>query len=118
MPPQQNKKKNPMKLNKLQLRTLVLAQVLARDPETTRADEATGEVTLLRLPHAHGNHVHVGEFTVAARDASGFSNPAVWVALERRGLGRADDVLTVTLTKEGLEYDTGLGERFLKPSDH
>jgi hypothetical protein len=37
MPP----KKNPLKLNKLQLRTLALAQVLARDPETGLKDEAS-----------------------------------------------------------------------------
>ncbi|MBL6958618.1 MAG: hypothetical protein ISR52_06535 [Rhodospirillales bacterium] len=114
MPP----KKNPLKLNKLQLRTLVLAQVIAEDPGLVRRDEATGEVTLLSLPHAHGNHVHVGGFTVSAREASGFSNPAVWTALERKGLARADDSLTVTLTAAGLAYDTGLGHHFLEPSDH
>ncbi len=35
MPP----KKNPLKLNKLQLRTLTLAQLLARDPGLVRRDE-------------------------------------------------------------------------------
>ncbi len=48
MPP----KKNPLKLNKLQLRTLILAQLLAQDPSLARRDEATGLVTLLRIPHA------------------------------------------------------------------
>ncbi len=38
MPP----KKNPLKLNKLQLRTLTLAQLLAQDPSLARRDEATG----------------------------------------------------------------------------
>jgi hypothetical protein len=114
MPP----KKNPLKLNKLQLRTLALAQILADDPDVARKDEASGEVTLLSLPHAHGDHVHVGQFTVSARDTSGFANPAVWTALARKGLARADDSMTVTLTAEGIAYDTGLGERFLAPSDH
>ena len=48
-------RKNPLKLNKLQLRTLALAQVLARD--SGRLDEASGEVTLSSLPHPHGDHV-------------------------------------------------------------
>ena len=114
MPP----KKNPLKLNKLQLRTLVLAQMLAGDADATRRDEATGDVTLLNVPHPHGDHVHVGSFVVSAREASGFNNPAVWTALARKGLARSGDALTVTLTAEGLTYDTGLGERFLAPSDH
>lgn len=110
-------RKNPLKLNKLQLRTLALAQVLAADPMGARRDEATGEATLLALPHAHGDHVHVGAFTVPARDASGLRNPAVWAALERKGLVRSDDGATITLTAAGLAYDTGFGERF-QASDH
>lgn len=111
-------RKNPLKLNKLQLRTLTLAQVIARDPQSAVADEATGEVRLMRLPHAHGDHVHVGEFVVAARDASGFSNPAVWVALGRKGLAKGDLASGIVITAEGLAYDTGLGEHFLSESDH
>ena len=76
-------KKNPLKLNKLQLRTLVLAQVLAKTPGMAEIEPETGDATLLQLPHAHGDHVHIGGFTVSAREASGFSNPAVWVALAR-----------------------------------
>jgi len=114
MPP----KKNPLKLNKLQLRTLALAQVLAADPAASETDTETGEVTLLQLPHAHGSHVHVGEFTVSARDASGFSNPAVWTVLERKGLARAGGLVCVVLTKQGRDYETGLGQSFLAHSDH
>ncbi|MBT6109202.1 MAG: hypothetical protein HOH64_03760, partial [Rhodospirillales bacterium] len=72
MPP----KKNPLKLNKLQLRTLALAQILAELPDITRVDDETGDITLLQLPHAHGDHMHIGEFVVSARDASGLTNPA------------------------------------------
>ncbi|MBT3660784.1 MAG: hypothetical protein HOB37_17300 [Rhodospirillaceae bacterium] len=111
-------KKNPLKLNKLQLRTLALAQVLAADEKSSTRDEATGDVTLLRLPHAHGDHVHIGGFVVSARDASGFSNPAVWTALERKGLSQASDGISVTLTVDGVGYDTGLGDRFMSKSDH
>jgi hypothetical protein len=114
MPP----KKNPLKLNKLQLRTLALAQVLAADDTLSRRDEASGDVTLLQLPSPHGNHVHIGQFVVSARDVSGFTNPAVWKALNRKELARVDDKLSVIITAAGVAYDTGLSERFLSPSDH
>jgi hypothetical protein len=111
-------KKNPLKLNKLQLRTLTLAQLLAQDPNLARRDETTGAVTLLQIPHAHGNHLHIGRFTVSTREASGLSNPAVWSALVRKRLARIDGPIAITLTAEGLSYDTGSGDRFLVPSDH
>ena len=113
-------KKNPLKLNKLQLRTLALCQVIARDPATSMKDDTTGQVTLSRLPHAHGNHVHVGAFVVSSKDASGFTNPAVWVALARKGLvaDSSQPGGPITLMPEGLDYDTGLGDKFLEPSDH
>lgn len=115
MPP----KTNPLKLNNLQNRTLVLVQVLANDPAIGLKDEDTGEVRLARLPHAHGDHVHVGKFVVSAKEASGFTNPAVWVALKRKGLVRTDDEAgTVFVTPEGLSYDTGLSHHFLEESDH
>lgn len=105
-------RKNPLKLNNLQLRTLVLAQVLAKDPASGNIDEATGEAHILNLPHAHGDHIHVGKFTVSARDASGLANAAVWVALTRKGLVKEGYPESIVLTKEGLEYDTGLGDHF------
>lgn len=111
-------RKNPLKLNNLQLRTLVLAQIIAKDPNSGSIDEATGDATLLRIPHAHGDHVHVGKFVVAARDASGFANPAVWVALDRKGLAREGYPASIVLTREGMEYDTGLSENFVEESDH
>ena len=114
MPP----RKNPLKLNALQLRTLALAQVVAAEPGMATHNAATGAATLTRVPHPHGDHVHVGRFTVSGRDASGFANPAVWVALARKGLARTDDIGTITITAEGLAYDTGLMERFAAPSDH
>ena len=115
MPP----KKNPLKLNKLQLRTLALAQVLARDPGMAQQDEASGEAALMRLPHAHGDHLHIGAFTVSTRDASGLTNPAVWAALARKGLSHSNNPTAVaTLTSDGLTYDTGLGRHFMTASDH
>ncbi len=114
MPP----KKNPLKLNKLQLRTLLLMQELARHPETATLDPGTGEATLNALPRPHGNHVHIGDFVVAASDISGFSNEAVWRALERKGLAKSGFPMTITLTATGLAYDTGLKDRLARPSDH
>lgn len=111
-------KPNPLKLNKLQARTLVLAQVIAREEDGAIRDAATGDAVLTKIPHAHGDHVHVGRFMVSARDASGFSNPAVWVALARKGLVRTADPRRIALTPAGQSYDTGLGDRFLSESDH
>ncbi len=113
MPP----KKNPLKLNKLQLRTLALCQVLARQEGLAQTDAESGDVTITQLPHAHGDHVHIGPFVVSARDISGFSNEAVWVALKRKGLAK-DALMGITLSGEGVAYDTGLNDKFLEASDH
>jgi hypothetical protein len=45
-----------------------------------------GGVALSRLPRPHGDHFHVGAALVLAKDASGLGNPAVFGALERKGL--------------------------------
>jgi hypothetical protein len=111
-------KKNPLKLNGLQLRTLALLQELARYPDAATKDEASGEVRIDALPHIHGNHVHIGRFVVSSRDASGLSNEAVWVALDRKKLARSDYPASLTLLPDGLTYDTGLTEQFLGHSDH
>ncbi|MCR6629309.1 MAG: hypothetical protein NVV74_04230 [Magnetospirillum sp.] len=113
MPP----KINPLKLNPLQAKTLVLFQELARYPETSQ-DTEDGEKVLTSLPHPHGNHFHVGARVVLTKDASGLSNPAAWVALERKGLIRGSFPYAVTLTKEGLAYDTGIADQILHGSDH
>jgi hypothetical protein len=111
-------KKNSLKLNKLQLRTLLLFQEMARHPKTSMQDPETGEVQLLAMPHIHGNHVHIGDLVVSSNDASGFSNKSVWSVLERKGLARSSFPLSITLTKEGVNYDTGLTEKMTQNSDH
>lgn len=112
-------KHNPLKLNPLQLRTLALLQELARHPSTATRDPQSGEATINHLPHVHGDHAHIGELVVSARDASGFSNPSVWAALERKGLVRGDfPHASITLTAAGLEYATGLGGIHADHSDH
>lgn len=114
MPP----KKNPLKLNPLQLRTLALLQEMARHPETSTHHPTTGEAFLSHIPHPHGDHFHIGRRVVAARDATGLHNAAVWAALERKGLARGSYPFALTLTKEGLAYDTGIADQILHGSDH
>jgi hypothetical protein len=93
-------------------------QELARHPGTSSPGPGKGEVTVRELPHPHGDHVHIGELVVSARDASGFANPAVWVALERKGLAKADFPIAITLTPAGLAYETGFAEALAHRADH
>jgi hypothetical protein len=108
---------NPLKLNTLQAKTLVLFQELARHPETASRLES-GEVFLNSLPKPHGNHFHLGSKVVASSDATGLENAGVWAALERKGLIRGNFPGALALTPLGLEYDTGLSHQILHGSDH
>lgn len=114
MPPKQN----PLKLNPLQLRTLTILQVLARDPNAARSGPGTGEITIERFPQPHDSHFHLGDGVVATKDASGLYNENVWHALERKGVARAEWPHRITLTAPGLTYDTGLFGELLRPSPH
>jgi hypothetical protein len=110
-------KKNPLNLNALQLKTLTLLQEFARLPGYTRPGEEPGSV-VVRLPHPHGDHFHLGEAVVATRDATGLRNPAVWVALERKGLIRSMDPNSAVVTPLGRDYETGLRETMLHKTGH
>ena len=110
--------KNPLGLNGLQLKTLTILQALA-EAEPGPIDEASGELVLDQLPHAHGDHVHVGHHVVSGRDASGLGNRAVWIALERKGLARAVAFpRVIALTPTGRAYDTGDGHAILHSHAH
>jgi hypothetical protein len=111
-------KRNPLKLNALQLKTLALLQELAKDPSTSSRVEETGEAVITNIPHPHGDHFHIGRRLVMARDATGLRNPAVWVALARKGLARYDYPLAIMLTKAGIEYDTGIADAILTGAEH
>ncbi len=113
MPP----KNNPLKLNPLQLRTLTLLQALARLP-SAGTPTANGEIMISQFPHAHGDHFHLGDALVMARDATGLLNEAVWNALTRKGVARAEWPHHITLTAEGLGYDTGEAKEILHRSSH
>ncbi len=110
-------KKNPLKLNSLQLKTLTLLQEVARQPDLTSTDEATGETIIRSLPHAHGNHFHIGRAVVMTADATGLGNPAVWAALARKGLIRQVEN-GYAITAAGAEYDTGMRDQIFHGSDH
>jgi len=109
---------NPLKLNPLQLRTLALFQVLARDPRSAGTGPGPGEMTIERFPQAHGSHLHIGDAVVSGRDATGLFNDKVWHALERKGLARSDWPHRITLTPAGLTYETGIGGEIFHASPH
>jgi hypothetical protein len=113
MPP----RRNPLNLNALQLKTLTLLQELARLAGKPDENEAGG-LAITELPDPHGDHFHLGEAIVAARDATGLRNPSVWAALERKGLIRPKLPEAVVLTPLGQEYDTGLRDTILHRAGH
>jgi hypothetical protein len=110
-------RRNPLQLNALQLKTLTLLQELARLPGFSRPADEAGEVAIAGLPRPHGDHFHLGDAVVAARDASGLSNPAVWAALERKGLVRPLEKGGAALTSLGRDYPTGLRAAILHNPD-
>ena len=109
---------NPLKLNPLQLKTLALLQELAGLPGHSRPADEAGEVMVGNLPHAHGDHFHLGDGVVASRDATGLSNEAAWVALERKGLIRSMFPMGAVLTVAGLGYQTGIRDAIMHRSNH
>jgi len=110
-------KRNPLNLNALQLRTLTLLQELARLPDYSRPGDEPGSVVIAGLPVAHGDHFHIGQAVVASHNATGLRNPAVWRALERKGLVHyLPDC--VVLTPLGIGYDTGLRKAILSVEGH
>jgi len=110
-------KLNPAKLNSLQLRTLTLLQAIARIPGASRPEE-DGGVAILQFPHAHGDHFHLGDHTVATSDATGLENQNVWNALSRKGLIRAEWPGQIAITAAGLAYETGMADQILHRGGH
>jgi len=111
-------KRNPLNLNPLQLKTLTLLQELARVAGKPSAEDESGGVAITELPDPHGDHFHLGEAVVAARDATGLRNASVWAALERKGLIVPQLLQAVILTALGQEYDTWLRETILHTAGH
>jgi hypothetical protein len=111
-------KNNPLNLNPLQLKTLTLLQAMARIDMFSQPGEVEGERDITSMPHAHGDHFHLGEYLVMARDATGLNNQAVWTALERKGLVRTNFPKSATMTVEGMTYDTGMAGEILHSGGH
>lgn len=111
-------KRNPLNLNPLQLKTLTLLQELARIAGQPEVADDGGGIAVTQLPDPHGDHFHLGEAVVAARDATGLRNPSVWAALERKGLIRPKLPEAVILTPLGQEYDTGMRDAILHRAGH
>ena len=106
-------KPNPLNLNALQSKTLVLLQAMARSERFTGPEPEPGHVLVTSMPHAHGDHFHLGDAVVQARDATGLSNQAVFVALQRKGLVKPHQPSGIVLTPAGLAYDTGIAGQVL-----
>jgi hypothetical protein len=105
-------KTNPAKLNPLQLRTLTLLQAIAQIPGAS-SSTPEGDTAITQFPHAHGDHFHLGDATVAAQDATGLENENVWNALARKGLIKAAWPDQIALTPDGVAYDTGIADQIL-----
>src|SRR5258708_24616804 len=108
---------NPVKLNPLQLRTLTLLQAIARIPGASNPTPE-GDTAITQFPHAHGDHFHLGDATVAARDTTGLENENVWNALARKGLIKAVWPAQIALTTEDGAYDTCSGDQILHKGAH
>src|SRR5471030_1099190 len=93
MPP----RANPAKLNPLQLKTLTLLQAIARLPGAASAMPG-GDVAITKFPNAHGDHFHLGDAMVDGKNATGLYNEAVWNALTRKGLAKAEWPHLIALT--------------------
>ncbi len=111
-------KRNPLKLNKLQLKTLAILQQMARSRDHAQPADEPDSVMVSNFPPPHGNHFHVGDAVVLGRDATGLANPAVFTALERKGLIRSLFPLGAVLNAAALSYDTGVAETVLRRGDH
>lgn len=109
---------NPRKLNALQLKTLAILQAMAAERDFADPPDQDGTVLIHSMPHAHGNHFHVGPVAVLARDATGLGNPNVINALVRKGLLLGSPAGLPILTREGVAYDTGITAQILHQTDH
>ena len=111
-------RRNPLKLNKLQRKSLAVLQMIAAQEESSRPGPREGEVSIERLPTPHGDHLHLGPYVLQGRETAGLMNPAVWSALLRKGLVREFGEDGLAVTPAGLDYDTDYELDTLRPSDH
>jgi hypothetical protein len=112
-----NPRSNPSKLNPLQLRTLTLLQAIAKIPGASNPTP-DGDTAITQFPHAHGDHFHLGDAVVRARDATGLENQNVWNALARKGFVKCEWPHAIALTPDGVAYDTGIADEILQMDTH
>ena len=91
---------------------------MARVEGFAEPPDAEGRVALRYLPDPHGDHFHVGHAVVMSRDATGLSNPAVYGALERKGLIEQGPGGAPVLTSAGLAYRTGVERQIFHGGHH
>lgn len=104
---------NPLRLNALQLKTLVILQQLARQQEPGAQPTEDGAVRVPVLPRAHHGHFHLGDRIVMVKDCTGLTNNAVFNALGRKELIRPGAEGELLLTAEGRNYPTGMDDQIL-----
>jgi hypothetical protein len=105
-------------LNPLQLKTLTLFQELAKIDGYAKPADEPGHIMITGMPHPHGNHFHLGQYVLASKDASGLTNEAAWVALERKGLVKSFYPVGCMLTPAGISYETGMRDAILHEGGH
>ena len=111
-------KRNPLKLNKLQLKTLTILQQMARSNDHAQPGDEPDSIMVSNFPPPHGDHYHIGDAVVLGRDATGLANPAVFTALERKGLIHSLFPMGAVLNPAALSYDTGLADSLLHRGHH
>jgi len=111
-------KRNPLKLNRLQLKTLTILQALVTSGDAVALGDPAKKLSIPWLPSPHGNHFHVGDYAIYTGDASGLENISVWTALARKGLVEGMPPGPTYLTNLGATYDTGLATKVLHKLDH
>jgi len=111
-------KRNSLKLNKLQLKTLTILQALVGTEDGAAISDSATKLSIPWMPSPHGNHFHVGEYLIYTSDANGLGNISVWTALARKGLVEGLPPGPTYLTNLGVSYDTGLSTKVLHKLDH
>jgi hypothetical protein len=94
-----------------------LLQAIAQIPGSSNSTPE-GDTVITQFPHAHGDHFHLGDATVMARDATGLENENVWNALVRKGLIKAVWPNEIALTPAGVAYETGIADQVLQRDVH
>tara|TARA_A100001037_G_scaffold209650_1_gene187864 strand:+ start:3721 stop:4002 length:282 start_codon:yes stop_codon:yes gene_type:complete len=86
---------------------------LALFRETSSENIETSEIMISNLAKPRGSQFYCEDSIVLTKNLIGLTNESVWKALERKGLARSFFPLGITLTTNGMNYDTGLSKLIL-----